>query len=129
MFEKATRLHVRWNSQFGAIDVEDLWDLSVQALDEIYKRMSREAKALEEESLLTTRNRENEELALKIDIVKHIVSTKLAEAEARKSAAQKKKRLQKLLAVVEEKQDAALLDAAPDELQAEIDALKEEIGS
>lgn len=72
MFEKATRLKLRFPYK-GACTVEDLWDLSVTALDSVYKALRNAQKEMDGESLLSEK-KENLTLALQVDIVKHIVT-------------------------------------------------------
>lgn len=116
MFEKAVRLKIRWPFR-GQCSVEDLWDLPAEYLDAIYKGLSRQAKAQAEESLLDTKSEANEVLDLQIAIVKHIVTVKLAEAEARKNATLNAARKQHLLSLVADKQDDALRELSVEDLQ------------
>ena len=51
IFERATRMSLRFNFK-GLISVEDLWDLSLQDLDSIYKILNSKLKQSSEESLL-----------------------------------------------------------------------------
>ena len=87
MFEKASRLKLRFAFN-GVCGVEDLWDLSPTNLDKIYKALKAEAKAKEGDSLLDTKTKEDDILALKIDIVKYIYTVKDAEKKARATAAE-----------------------------------------
>jgi hypothetical protein len=116
MFEKAVRLKLRFDHK-GVCSVEDLWDLSVQELDNIFKGLNVKAKTMQEESLLQGQTKEDELLQLKIDVVKHVVTVKLQEQEVRKTEQDKRFKKQKLLALLEEKQDAQLRDLTPDQLQ------------
>ena len=115
MFEKASRLKLRFEYK-GLLSAEDLWDLSLRDLDNIYKVLNRQTRAQAEESLLE-RSTEDEVLTLKIDLVKHVFGVKVAEKEARENAAVKRERKEKLLSVLAEKQDKALYDLSPEELQ------------
>ena len=116
MFEKAVRMKLRWNHR-GMLSVEDLWDLPLRDLDAIFKNLTREAKASAEESLLVEATQEDAVLRLKIDIVRHIVAVKVAEREVAKNAAEVAARKQKLLGLLERKQDAALEELSAEELQ------------
>lgn len=122
MFEKAVRLKVRWDYK-GLCSVEDLWDLTVQELDTIFKGLNARLKEQEEESLLEERSPMKEALQLKVDIIKHIVEVKLAEQKAKEDEAKNKARKQKLLEVIAEKQDAELYDLDVKKLQKMADAL------
>lgn len=116
MFEKAVRMKLRFNYK-GLLSVEDLWDLSVSSLDQIFKSLNAQFKAQKEESLLDVKTEEEDGLALKVQIIKYIVKTKLEEANARETKAFKSEKKQKLLNVISEKKDKALYDMPVDELE------------
>lgn len=122
MFERASRLKVRFQYR-GMLSVEDLWDLRVEDLDSLYKSLNARAKEQQEDSLLDTRSREDEILDLAIGIVKHVVAVKLQEAQAREDGVERRARKQKLMAVLEEKQDAELGELSADELKGMIEEL------
>ena len=65
MFEFAVRNKVRFPFK-GLITVEDLWDLSVRELDNIFKTLNAQMKKSEEESLLATKSKEDETLSVQI---------------------------------------------------------------
>ena len=71
-----------------------------------------------EESLLDTVTKEDRELSNKIEIIKSIVTDKLAAAERAKKAAEKKAQNQRILEIMADKQDAALKEKSLEELQA-----------
>lgn len=123
MFEVATRSKLRFPFK-GLISVEDLWDLSVQSLDSVFKTLNSEAKQVKEESLLNTRTDADKVLDLKIEIVKHIVSVKLEENAAKLKAKENREKKQKLYAILAEKQDADLQNKSADEIQKMIDELE-----
>ena len=86
MFEYATRNKLRFNYH-GMLTVEDLWDLSVESLNEIYKNLNKHLKEESEESLLDEEvNPDRELITVSIDIVKHIVSVKLEKQNAQRMA-------------------------------------------
>lgn len=122
IFEYATRNKVRFSFR-GLISVEDLWDLSLTNLDSIYKELNKQSKQSEEESLLNIKTKEDEFLNVQIEIVKHIVSVKLAEKEAREKASAKKAQKQKIMSIMAAKQDEALQNSSIDELQKMLDEL------
>ena len=119
LFEIATRNRYRFNYK-GVMTVEDLWSLGVKDLDAIFKTLNRQKKAADEDSLLATKSAADTELANKIELVKYIVSVKLAEAEDRKNAAEKKEQRDKILAIMAKKQDAKLENMDVAELEAEL---------
>ena len=68
MFEEATRKKFRF-PYYGTASVEDLWDLSVEDLDEIFKTLNSQRKTINEESLLEVKTEEDRELNTKIEII------------------------------------------------------------
>ena len=124
MFEIATRR--KYRIQFnGSLTVEDLWDLSVEALDKIFKNLNAQRKQTQEESLLASKTKEDEDLMLKIEIVKYIVEVKLAEKEARAKAKERKEQRQKIMSILDEKKDKALRDMTTEQLEALLHGMEE----
>lgn len=122
IFEYATRNKIRFSFR-GLISVEDLWVLSLTNLDSIYKELNKQSKQSEEESLLNIKTQEDELLNVQIEIVKHIVSVKLAEKEAREKASAKKVQKQKIMSIIAAKQDEALQNSSIDDLKKMLDEL------
>lgn len=122
LFEMATRKKFRFPFK-GMISVEDLWDLSVQNLDTVFKALNAEAKQVKEESLLATKSTEDAILDAKIEIVKHIVKVKLEEAEQRTKAAANREQARRIQELIANKQDAELQGKSVEELQAMLSAL------
>ena len=122
IFEYATRNKIRFSFR-GLISVEDLWVLSLTNLDSIYKELNKQSKQSEEESLLNNKTQEDELLNVQIEIVKHIVSVKLAEKEAREKASAKKVQKQKIMSIIAAKQDEALQNSSIDDLKKMLDEL------
>ena len=100
----------------GMINVIDLWDLNVQELDKVFKSLNAEVKKSEEESLLTTKSKEAEVLANKIEIVKYIVGIKLAEKKNREDEQKNREMKQRLLEIKAKRQDQALENLSDEEL-------------
>lgn len=122
MFEFALRNKVRFPYK-GMITVEDLYDLSVRDLDTIFKTLNAQAKRSQEESLLATKTKEDEALFIQIEIVKYVVATKLADAEAAKHSKEVKEQKQKIMEIIAAKKDAALQNMSLEDLQAMLDNL------
>lgn len=114
-FEIATRMKFRFPYK-GLISVEDLWDLPMTALDDIYKTLNKDVKKAEEESLLNAKDTTDAELLAKIDIVKHIFAVKQKEAEDRKAAVANAEKRQRILEIIARKQDESLNNMSEEEL-------------
>ncbi len=116
IFEAATRAKMRFPFK-GMISVEDLWDLSVENLDVIFKTLNSQLKQSQEESLLNKRTKHETELDIQIEIVKYIVSVKLEEERVRTQAKEQKEKKQKIMEIIASKQDADLQNKSLDELK------------
>ena len=125
MFVTATRNKFRFPFR-GQISVEDLWDLSVENLDSVYKTLNSQVKKAKEESLLNTKSREDEIIEMQIEIVKYIVSVKQDEAAKKVAAKERKARKQRILEVLAAKEDADLQNKSPEELQAMLSELDDD---
>lgn len=108
----------------GQVSVEDLYDLSVEHLDEIFKVLNARVKQSSEESLLNQRSQEDEELTTKIEIVKHIVSMKLEAKAKRTKALENRQKKQHLLEILNNKKNEELLGKTAEEIEQMISELE-----
>lgn len=115
LFEIASREKYRFPYK-GLISVEDLWDLTMPQLDGVYKALSKEVKTQGEDSLMAEATTDKK-LTNMIEIVKHIFSVKQEEADARKTAAENKKKRERIAEVLAQKEDEALHNMSADELK------------
>lgn len=116
IFEKAAMNKYRFPFK-GQISVEDLWDLKLQDLDSVFKQLNKLKKVSEEESLLEVKSAADVELEDKIQIVKFIVKYKQEAALARLTEKENKEYNQKIMAIIEKKQNQALENMSVEELQ------------
>ena len=130
IFEQATRRAIRFESAKGDLSVEQLWDLPLQSrnqfdLDTVAKTVNRQLNDVTEESFVSVReNPAKETLSLKLELVKHIIiSVKLQEAEEARNRANKASEKEKLLRLLDEKQNEALRALTPEEIQERLKAL------
>ena len=125
LFEIALREKYRYSFK-GQITTEDLWDLSVENLDTIFKGLNEELDKSSRESLLAKKSKDDQVLQNKIEIIRYIVSCKLDEIEKRKKAAENKVRKQHILEIINKKQDESLQNKSLDELLAMLDELDDQ---
>ena len=121
MFEQATRLKLRFKSNNGNISTEDLWDLPLSQLDDIAKGLRKELR--ETEDSFIEEKKSNAQLELRFEVVKHVITTKLAERDAKAQAKEKAARRQVLLEALEKKQNAALDGMSAEDIKKELEAL------
>ena len=123
MFEKAARKKLRFNHK-GTCTAEDLWDLKLQTLDEMYQKISIELLSTKQaQSLLKKQNIEESDLQLRADIIKHVVMTKMAEAESETLAAERRFKKEQLLSIIADKQNENLKNMSIEDLTKMIEAL------
>ena len=131
LHEYAARNKIRFASSKGEISVEHLWDVPLRSrdgfnLDAIAKAANKALKAASEESFVETRRTPaNEKLEAALEIVKRVISVKLAEEAAAKKSAENRAEKEKLLKILAEKQDGKLSELSEKELKkkiAELDA-------
>lgn len=120
VFEYATRRKVRFPFK-GQISTEDLWDLSLENLDSIYKTLKAQVKAEQGESLLRKASPNDELLEAQIEVVTHIVNVKLAEREARQKDRERRERNARIKEIIAQKQDADLQSKSVEELEKMLD--------
>ena len=128
MFDKATRLKLRFDTSRGCLGVEDLWDLPLTgrfSLDEVAIGLHRQIRETADMTSFVTPRPEPDEnlLQLRFDIVKSIIDVKVKERDEAKLAFDKAQKKQQLLEVLARKQNAELENKTPQEIEAMINAL------
>jgi hypothetical protein len=129
MFEKASRMKLRFDTPVGVISVEDLWDLPLTSktnrvnLDDIARGFSRELKSQEEESFVVKPPKKDQTLELGFEIVKHVIKTVMEEREVLKAALDKKEQKNKIMAIMASKKDDELKETSVEDLQKMLDKL------
>lgn len=122
VFEVAVRSKFRFPFR-GSISTEDLWDLTVEDLDSVFKSLNSQLKQVTEESLLETRTEQDKEILAKVEIVKYIVAVKLEEKANRLKAKEKREQRQKIMEIMSAKQDTELQGKSLEELSKMLDEL------
>lgn len=122
IFEFAVRNKLRFEFR-GVISVEDLFDLNVRQLDSIFKKLNAQLKKAKEESLLSIKDKTDQELEVKIEIIKYIVESKLKENEQKLEAKEKKEKKQQLLDILSRKQNENLENKSEEEIKAMLENL------
>lgn len=129
IFEQATRTGIRFATSRGLISTEQLWAVPLTSkdgfdLDTVARAVNADLKGVTEESFVAVRPSPAKALhELRLEVVKHIIAVKLAEKQAANDAAARKAEKDKLVGLLADKQDEALKNLTPEELQARIKAL------
>lgn len=123
MFEKASRLKIRFNSIKGQLTVEQLWDLPLTAnngfsLDGVAKEANAELKAAGEESFVTTTRAPGvTKLELKMELIKHVIAVRLAENEAARTDAERATERERIRSALRDRQNEELQGLPKEDLE------------
>ena len=130
MFEKASRIGLRYETPQGLLTVEDLWKLPLTSsrpgranLDDIAINLFRQLKESDTESFVKKAAKKDDTTQLAFDIVKHIIDVRMAEDEAAAVQRANKEKKRRILEIIAQKEDAQLFDASLDELKAMAESL------
>lgn len=128
MFQQASRLKLRFDSQKGLLTAEDLWDLPLTSnigkvnLDDIARSLHRQLKSGDNVSFVEVAQKSDATVQLKFDLVKHVIDTKLAENVAAATVRENREKRQRLLSLIEQKETEQLLGSSLDDLKAMLTA-------
>lgn len=117
---QALKKKVRFPSRLGTLTLEDLFDLDFKMLDEVYRELSSLDAATGEGLLADTAD---SDANLRKTLVKYVFELKRTEADKAEAAANRRARKEKLLEVIEEKQEGELKSKEIDELKAMLEDL------
>jgi hypothetical protein len=128
IFEKASRSKLLFSTERGFIRTDDLWDLPLTShrtisLDAIGRDLLRLQREVEIPSLVSDASKEQSELNLKLDIVKHVIAVKQEEAQLASQAAVRKEKKQQILAIIAEKEMQAISSQSLEDLKKLADSL------
>jgi hypothetical protein len=114
IFELATKQKLRFESLRGSLSTEDLWDLPLSAkngvdLDTTARAINRDLKDVQEESFVDVKpNPQANSLALKLEVLKHIIAAKQADNAAAVARANRAAERQRLTALLDKKNEQEL---------------------
>lgn len=119
IFAQATKSALRFKSANGLVSTEDLWSLSLAQLDVIAKGIRKELRDTED-SFITVSTKTNDKLNLQFEVVKAVITSKLADKDAADKWAANSERKQVILAALEQKKTAALAAMSVEDLEKEL---------
>lgn len=126
IYKEAVRnQQVRFNLGNGLVTVIDLWYFPVEALDKLYTELYSELEETNKASLLTPKTRVTNLLQLKLDIIKDVVETKLAEKEAKEIKALREMQANTIREKLAAKKDQALASLSEEELLKQLAELEQ----
>lgn len=129
IFERASRLKLRFDTPKGLLSAEDLWDLPLTSgtgkanLDDVARGLHRDLKDADTESFVVKPAKADETLQVAFDVVKHVIDIRLAENEEARVKSENREKKQRILELISRKQDEALSAKSVEELQDMVTAL------
>ena len=119
MFEKASRLKLRFRVAAGLITTEDLWTLKLEVLDSLAVNLNKEIDSTPEISFIRKKavSKESELNKLRFEIVKRVIEVKLAEEESAEMAKLQKAKNSRLDEIIARKEEAALENMSIEDLK------------
>lgn len=126
MFEQASRRKFRFDTIKGKVTVEDLWDMPLTSrdgfdLDAVAIALSHQ---VEEVKSFVNNKRPDDLAKSKLDLVVHVIQVKLKEAATREQVIANKEKRDKILSILEDKQDESLRNMNEDDLKKQLAALE-----
>lgn len=125
IFEQASRKRIRFNTGVGLLSVEDIWQLPLTHaksanLDSLAMQLQDECAAKSKTSFVHKAETRDEDAQLRFDIVIHIINVKLAEREEAEKAQERRDQRQRIMALIERKENEQFDQKSLDELRAEL---------
>lgn len=123
LFLQATRRKFRFPSNKGDLSVEQLWDLPLTSrngfdLDTVAKTVNTHLKAASEESfVVTSSNPAKTTLQEQLEVIKAIIAVKLDEAAKAKMRSDRAAERQRLLEILDQKEDDELKGLSREEIK------------
>lgn len=128
IFEKALRLRITFQYK-GTANLYDIWSLSLEELDKIYRELDKEFKIVNSEGdgLLSKRtSKTSSTLKLKMDIIRHVFEVLQQEKIKSDRLAERRRKSQELLSIISMKEGDELKGKSIEELRRELTDLQNE---
>jgi uncharacterized protein YabN with tetrapyrrole methylase and pyrophosphatase domain len=117
LFEKASKMKLRFSTTKGVLSTEDLWDLSLESLDRIAKNLYKQIKESEEISFISEKSSEDTLASIKLEIVKFVITFKMDEAKEKKLRAEKLALKKRIADEIAKKKDNKISEMSIEELE------------
>lgn len=116
IYKQANRLGLRFNTNRGVLATEQLFQLSLTDLDAL--AVSLEVSQAGKKSFIRETSQDDEIAKLKFDVALDVLNTIMKEQKDAREMLQNKRKNEKILALIAEKQEGALKEKTIEELEA-----------
>ena len=127
IFEEGVYKKVRFlpiDGANGVISLEDLTDLPLTHLDNMYKAINKQMLATAEESFVTPTTKADPLISLKFELVKAVATTKMEARDAAKLKRENAKEVEELMEILADKQKASKQNLTETQIKAKLKKLK-----
>lgn len=120
MYKKALRTKLRFNTTKGKLTTEDLFDLNLTDLNNLAINLDKKLSETPRKSFISDITPDTQEDELRFNIVKDIITLKLAERDAANNAKVKAAEKAQLLEILHRKKNEALENLSVAEIEAKL---------
>jgi hypothetical protein len=124
MYKKALRTKLRFSTTKGKLTTEDLFDLSLTDLNNLAIALDKKLSETPRKSFISDIAPDTQEDELRFNIVKDIITLKLAERNAAQNAKAKAAEKAQLLEILHRKKNEALENLSVAEIEAKLASLE-----
>lgn len=118
MYKEASKHKLRFATTKGSLSVEQLWDLSINDLDNLAVSLQESYEKSKGKSFLEKRTTKDKGLKLQFDIVLDILQTKVEESELAKQKLEDKAHNERIYELIANKEQRELEGKSVKELKA-----------
>lgn len=124
MYKKALRNKLRFSTTKGKLTTEDLFDLSLADLNNLAIALDKKLSETPRKSFISDIAPDTQEDELRFNIVKDVITLKLAERNAAQNAKAKAAEKTQLLEILHRKKNEALENLSVEEIEAKLASLE-----
>jgi hypothetical protein len=124
MYKKALRTKLRFSTTKGKLTTEDLFDLSLTDLNNLAIALDKKLSETPRKSFISDIAPDTQEDELRFNIVKDVITLKLAERNAAQNAKEKAAEKAQLLEILHRKKNEALENLSVAEIEAKLASLE-----
>jgi hypothetical protein len=124
MYKKALRTKLRFSTTKGKLTTEDLFDLSLTDLNNLAISLDKKLSETPRKSFISDIAPDTQEDELRFNIVKDVITLKLAERNAAQNAKAKAAEKAQLLEILHRKKNEALENLSVAEIEAKLASLE-----
>jgi hypothetical protein len=124
MYKKALRTKLRFSTTKGKLTTEDLFDLSLTDLNNLAIALDKKLSETPRKSFISDLTPDTQEDELRFNIVKDVITLKLAERNAAQNAKAKAAEKAQLMEILHRKKNEALENLSVAEIEAKLASLE-----